>query len=68
MGVYSLFDNSGQTLGPVVYGVALMFGYQRGILVIGAALLALLVLFLIVNLGGQKVPSNTKEETSHAAL
>ena len=61
-------ENSGQTLGPVVYGIALMFGYQRGILVIGGALLSLLILFLIVNLGGQKAPSHTKEETSHAVL
>ena len=68
MGVYSLFDNSGQTLGPVVYGVALMFGYQRGILAIGGGLLVLLVLFLVVNLGGGKAPSKSKEETSHAGV
>ena len=68
MGVYSLFDNSGQTLGPVVYGIALMSGYQRGILAIGGTLLLLLVLFLLVNLRGQKTLSHTKEETSHAAL
>ena len=67
MGVYSLFDNSGQTMGPVVYGIALMFGYQRGILLIGGALLVLLLLFLTINLGG-KVPGHKKEDDSNAAL
>lgn len=49
MGVYSLFDNGGQTLGPVVYGVAMMGGYQVGLLVIGTVLLVLLGMFLFFN-------------------
>lgn len=49
MGIYSLFDNGGQTLGPVVYGIAMMGGYQVGLLVIGTALIVLLGLFLFFN-------------------
>jgi predicted MFS family arabinose efflux permease len=49
MGVYSLFDNGGQTIGPVVYGIAMMGGYRLGLLIIGAALLVLLCLFLFFN-------------------
>ena len=48
MGVYSLFDNGGQTLGPILYGAALLMGYRQGVLLIGAALLALLLLFVAV--------------------
>lgn len=54
MGAYSLFDNGGQTLGPILYGAALLLGYQRGVLVIGAALLCLLVLFITVNSAGRR--------------
>lgn len=53
MGSYSLFDNGGQTLGPVVYGMVMMGGYQRGVGIIGVALLALLGLFLLSNMGGK---------------
>lgn len=49
MGVYSLFDNGGQTLGPVVYGIAMLGGYRAGLLVIGVALIILLGLFLFFN-------------------
>ena len=49
MGVYSLFDNGGQTIGPVVYGIAMLGGYQVGLLVIGAALIILLGMFLFFN-------------------
>ncbi len=49
MGVYSLFDNVGQTIGPVVYGIAMMGGYRVGLLVIAATLIVLLGLFLFFN-------------------
>ncbi len=49
MGVYSLFDNGGQTLGPVVYGIAMLGGYRMGLSVIGVALVVLLGLFLFFN-------------------
>lgn len=31
MGIYSMFESIGQTLGPIVYGSALMFGERNGI-------------------------------------
>ncbi len=31
MGVYSVFENLGQTVGPVVYGTLLTLGYRKGI-------------------------------------
>ena len=59
MGVYSLFDNGGQTLGPVLYGVALLAGYRQGIMIVGILILALLALFLLANV-------RTKGEKMHA--
>ena len=41
MGVYSLFDNGGQTLGSIVYGYAMLLGYQVGMFSVGSALLLL---------------------------
>ena len=49
MGIYSLFENIGQTLGPMIYGLAMMMGYRSGLGLIGGAMLALLLLFLACN-------------------
>lgn len=49
MGIYSLFENIGQTIGPMIYGLAMMLGYRSGLGIIGGAMLALLLLFLICN-------------------
>lgn len=49
MGIYSLFENIGQTIGPMIYGLAMMLGYRSGLGLIGGAMLALLLLFLICN-------------------
>lgn len=48
MGIYSLFDNGGQTLGPIIYGSAMMLGYQTGMLYIGGALALLTTAFAAV--------------------
>lgn len=45
MGIYSLFDNSGQTLGPIVYGGAMLLGYQTGMLCVGGVLVLLTAAF-----------------------
>lgn len=45
MGVYSLFDNGGQTLGSIVYGYAMLMGYQAGMFSVGCVLLALTAAF-----------------------
>ena len=31
MGIYSVMESVGQTLGPIVYGLFLSFGYREGI-------------------------------------
>ena len=49
MGIYSLFENIGQTLGPMIYGLAMMLGYRSGLGLIGGAMLPLLLLFLACN-------------------
>lgn len=49
MGIYSLFENIGQTIGPMIYGLAMMMGYRSGLGLIGGAMLALLLLFLACN-------------------
>lgn len=48
MGVYSMFDNSGQTLGPIVYGSAMMLGYQTGMFAVGCGLAALTAAFAAI--------------------
>ncbi len=56
MGVYSLFDNGGQTLGPIIYGAAMLLGYRVGVFIIGGGLVALLLLFIATNVSkGKKV-------------
>lgn len=49
MGVYSMFENVGQTLGPVVYGSALLLGQRNGIAIIAVAMFALIILFIVQN-------------------
>ena len=48
MGIYSMFENVGQTLGPVVYGAALMLGNRQGIGMLFVSMLLLTGLFIIV--------------------
>jgi len=50
MGVYSLFDNLGQTVGPLLFGALLIIGYGRACFVIAAAALVLLVIFALMNM------------------
>ena len=48
MGIYSVVESVGQTIGPVTYGALLAFGYRSGIGVFCAAMLSLLALFIII--------------------
>ena len=50
MGVYAVFDSGGQTIGPIVYGFALMLGYQKGLAFIGIILVILIFIFIFINL------------------
>ena len=46
MGVYSVFESLGQTIGPIAYGVLLTFGYRSGILVFCLVMFAMLLAFV----------------------
>ncbi len=48
MGIYSVFESIGQTVGPISYGLLLSFGYRRGISVFCIGMLALLSVFAIL--------------------
>jgi MFS family permease len=54
MSIYSLFDNGGQTLGPMIYGFALVLGPQRGLFGIGVTIAILITLFAVMNVKGKK--------------
>ncbi|MEE0919015.1 MAG: MFS transporter [Lachnospiraceae bacterium] len=46
MGIYSMFENIGQTLGPVIYGAVLMLGKRKGISLLFLLMFLLVCLFL----------------------
>ena len=48
MGVYSVFESLGQTLGPVLYGAALALGYRNGIGVIAGVMLITALAFALL--------------------
>ncbi|MCR5432441.1 MAG: MFS transporter [Lachnospiraceae bacterium] len=48
MGIYSLFENFGQTIGPVIYGLLLGFGYRIGLAVMGGVLLLFTVVYTVM--------------------
>jgi predicted MFS family arabinose efflux permease len=52
MGVYSIFDNGGQILGPIAYSAAMLAGHRTAAGIVGAAIGGLLAAFAI--LGGKK--------------
>ena len=47
LGVYSLFENSSQALGPFVFSWALVVGVSKGLLAIAAVIAVLAVFFLV---------------------
>jgi len=46
MGIYAMFENAGQTVGPVLYGAALTLGDRNGIFVLFILMFLLVCLFL----------------------
>ena len=54
MGVYSVFENLGQTIGPMVYGALLSLGYRNGIAGFCIVMLLLAALFAVINRSGKK--------------
>lgn len=57
MGVHSVFESLGQTLGPIAYGALLAFGYRKGIGIFCVAMFILIAIFLLLQL---KKPKMTK--------
>ncbi len=53
MGVYSVFENAGQTIGPMVYGALIAMGYRNGIGVFCAVLFVFTLLYVLL-MGRQK--------------
>lgn len=49
MGVYSMMDNTGQTLGPILFGMALKLGYTAGIRLAGGIFGGCLAAYLVIN-------------------
>ncbi len=48
VGVYSVFESLGQTIGPLTYGALLAFGYRKGIGVFSIGMLALVSVFVFL--------------------
>ena len=55
MGVSSAFENVANTMGPIVFGGALMlFGYTGGVLAVASVFAALFLLYVITGLFSRK--------------
>lgn len=54
MGIYSMIENVGQTVGPLIFGAAMVLGYRIGIMVIGIGFGVLLLLFLFTLFTGRR--------------
>ena len=59
MGVYSVVESLGQTIGPVTYGALLSFGYREGIGIFASVMLGLTLIFMLLM---AKEAGNYKEE------
>ncbi len=53
MGIYSVFENLGQTVGPMVYGALMLLGQKKGMMLFGGLVL-LFVLFYIIAMRREK--------------
>ncbi len=62
MGVYSVFESLGQTVGPIVYGALLTFGYRKGIGIFCTAMLFMLLSFVILMRRTRKIYRIKKKE------
>ncbi|MEI7025493.1 MFS transporter [Paenibacillus sp. y28] len=60
MGIYSLVENMGQMLGPLVFGFVSVFGMAQGVGTIGAAMFVLLALFMMLSREKKRADSNYK--------
>ncbi len=56
MGMYSVMESIGQTVGPLAYGILLGFGYRKGILL--ACVFVAACVFLFVTVSGRRKESS----------
>ena len=64
LGVYSLFENAAQSVGPLVFSYALLIGIGRGLMVIAIALASLALLYTVFS--GKSPEAIPMEETDSA--
>ena len=62
MGIYSVFESIGQTIGPVAYGALLAFGYRKGIGIFSAAMLALVMIFALTMIKYRNIYKESRDE------
>ncbi len=48
LGIYSVFESIGQTVGPVAYGALLAFGYRTGIIIAAGGLMVFVLLYVLI--------------------
>jgi len=63
LGIYSMIESVGQTLGPIVYGALLALGYRKGIVIFASAMVSAMVLFLILSAGKQGTIKRKQDES-----
>lgn len=54
LAIYSAIESIGQVIGPVLFGLALILGVQKGLFIMGAVMVAMLILFGITSIGDLK--------------
>ena len=60
MGVYSVFENLGQTIGPTVYGIVLTLGYRNGIALFCVIMVLLTLWYVVLMRNVQRKAENAR--------
>ncbi|MBR2527826.1 MAG: MFS transporter [Blautia sp.] len=64
MGIYSVFESLGQTIGPIAFGSVLAFGYRTGIGIFCTVLLLMSAIFAFLMRKDTDIYRQKKEESS----
>lgn len=62
IGLYSLFENAAQSIGPFVFSYVLLIGVQKGLMVVLTATLIMALIFLIFARGKKEKTGGTTNE------
>lgn len=54
LGFYGLAENVGQVLGPIIFGIPIMFGYSKGVGILAMSTAFMLLLFIILSAKGER--------------